>query len=112
MAVYNHLRHRVHPERARSIIQSCVDVELDFVSAILPDGGLPGLHRLSMRRHVMSIGDFMCRAFDVEPLYNISSPLNYMLMQHIPGRINFFEKRPSEYQKAICAGTFTIHDAF
>lgn len=83
------------------LLRSAVDVELTFADEMTAEP-IVGFGRAELRRHVESQADLLSEMCGYEPIYNASSPFEFMRMQMLLGKANFFEKRPSEYSKAPC----------
>ena len=83
-----------------TILKSAVEVECSFVDELLAEP-LPGFNSESLQEHVKSQADMLAELCGYMPVYNKTSPFEFMRMQIIPGKTNFFEKRPSEYRKSV-----------
>ena len=82
-----------------AVLRSAVDAELAFVDE-MTQAPIVGFGRADLRRHVESQADMLSELCGYEPLYNATTPFEFMRMQMLAGKANFFEKRPSEYSKA------------
>ena len=82
------------------VVKSAVDVEKVFVEELLAES-LPGFHRTDLIQHIESQADMLADLCGYTTIYNQSTPFDFMRMQTVPGKANFFEKRPSEYRKAV-----------
>jgi ribonucleotide reductase beta subunit family protein with ferritin-like domain len=88
-------------ERVHEIVQSCVDVEKDFVKFAISD--MPGLNSRSMSQYIEFVADVLLTLMGVPKLFNATNPFSWMNMIGLEGRQNFFEGRVSEYQRCIGA---------
>lgn len=91
------------PSRARvhEIVQSCVDVEKDFVEFAIAD--MPGMNSRTMSQYIEFVADVLLTLMGVPKLFNATNPFSWMTMIGMEGRQNFFEGRVSEYQRAAGA---------
>ena len=98
--VYQSLVHRLSTERLYAIIRAVVDIELEFVQDALRCP-LIGMNAQDMQEYVRFVGDYVCGMFGIPPLYGAKNPFPFMETISLQGKTNFFEKRVSEYQKAV-----------
>ena len=96
--VYNSLLHKLPVDVLHDIINTVVQIELDFVDDAL-QCPLIGMNAADMKDYVMFVGDFVCGMFSVPPLYHKKNPFPFMETISLQGKTNFFEKRVSEYQR-------------
>jgi ribonucleotide reductase beta subunit family protein with ferritin-like domain len=96
--VYNSLVTKLSIPALHSIIQTVVQIEMDFVDDAL-QCPLIGMNATDMKDYVMFVGDFVCGMFSIPPLYKVKNPFPFMETISLQGKTNFFEKRVSEYQK-------------
>jgi ribonucleotide reductase beta subunit family protein with ferritin-like domain len=97
--VYKSLTTRLSNQALHSIIDTVVQIELEFVDDAL-QCPLIGMNARDMKDYVMFVGDYICGMFSVPPLYGKKNPFPFMETISLQGKTNFFEKRVSEYQKA------------
>lgn len=90
-------------DRVYEIVQSCVDVEKDFVKFAIAD--MPGLNSRSMSQYIEFVADVLLTLMGVPPLYNAANPFAWMTMIGMPAKQNFFEGRVSEYKRAAGAAS-------
>lgn len=96
--VYNSLSTRLSTPALHKIIDTVVQIEMNFVDDAL-QCPLIGMNAKDMKDYVMFVGDFVCGMFSVTPLYNRKNPFPFMETISLQGKTNFFEKRVSEYQR-------------
>jgi len=95
----------VHPcsqEVGHRIIQSAVEVELEFVTSALPVR-LLGMNADLMCCYIRMCANRLAVALEFEPIYDETeayNPFNWMELISLQGKTNFFEKRVGEYQRA------------
>ena len=96
--VYNSLQDKLPVDVLHGIIDTVVQIELDFVDDAL-QCPLIGMNAADMKDYVMFVGDYVCGMFSVPPLYHKKNPFPFMETISLQGKTNFFEKRVSEYQR-------------
>jgi len=78
------------------IIIEAVSIEKEFVSESLPVG-LIGMNASMMCQYIEFVADLVTRRFGFEPIYGAENPFDFMRMSDMETKVNFFEKRVSEY---------------
>ena len=82
------------------ILQGAVEVESAFVNDIFQED-LKGLKKSDMIEHVKFVADIVMKECGYEPFYKVKkSPFEFMNMQGMRNKSNFFEKRVGEYATA------------
>ena len=56
-----------------------------------------------MTQYIKYVADYWLRKLSYSKLYNVDNPFDFMDMNSIDNKTNFFEKRVTEYQKAYSA---------
>ncbi|BAV31392.1 ribonucleoside-diphosphate reductase [Tenacibaculum phage pT24] len=95
----NHVINQVPKERITEILVSALDIERGFITESLPVS-LIGMNSKLMTQYLEFVTDRLLTEFGCEKVYNSQNPFDFMEMQSLQGKTNFFEKRVSEYQKA------------
>jgi len=109
--VYSYLIHRVSQERVYEIFREAVEIEKEFVRDALPVS-LIGMNVTAMLQYIEFVSDRLLYALGYDKLYGVKCPelFNFMELQSLSGKTNFFEKRVSEYSKSsIAMNTKTDH---
>ena len=88
--------------RIKEIVVDSVNVECDFVDSALKKN-LVGMNAELMKQHVQVCADVLLKLLDVEPVYNVKSPFEWMQLITLGGKTSFFERRVSEYQRGTNA---------
>lgn len=91
---------RSPPEEAtvQQIVRDAVEVEEAFVQDLLPQN-LAGMTREDMTRYVHFIADNLLHQMNAQPIYKERNPFPFMETIGLMDKTNFFERRPSSYQK-------------
>eukprot|EP00505_MAST-04D_sp_SCG-Rhode-Island_P005995 Stramenopile-MAST_4_protein_5995 len=96
MLYKDHLKNRLPDARVQEIIGNAVEIEKVFVSKSLPVE-LIGMNSTLMCQYIEFCADRLLQALGVEKVYNASNPFDWMEMNSLQGKTNFFEKRVGEY---------------
>lgn len=81
------------------MVKEAVDIEKAFVKDSL-QVGLLGINNDMLCQYVESVADMVAEAFGFDAIYGTRVPFDFMLKNDIRGKVNFFERRVSEYKKA------------
>jgi ribonucleoside-diphosphate reductase beta chain len=97
--LYKGLINKLPEARIKEIIASAVEIEKEFVTDALPVS-LIGMNALMMQQYIDFVADRLLVALGYTKHFNASNPFDFMEMQALQGKTNFFEKKVAEYQKA------------
>lgn len=97
--LYQQLSQKLPLKTLQEIIQSAVEIELDFVRNALPVK-LIGMNADLMSQYIQFVADRLLVALGSPKIFGSSNPFDFMDMISLPGKTNFFERRVSEYQKS------------
>jgi ribonucleoside-diphosphate reductase beta chain len=81
-----------------AMIVEAVDIEKEFIIDAIPCS-LVGINMSSMSEYIEFIADRLCMQMGYEALYNSKNPFDFMNMISLPGKTDFFVRRPTEYQR-------------
>lgn len=94
--LYHTLGLKISPEDFRSIVMDAVEIEKEFVRDALPVG-LIGMNADLMCQYIEYVADLVSRRFGFVATYGVENPFDFMRMNDMETKVNFFEKRVSEY---------------
>lgn len=97
-------------KRILEIVNSAVDVEMEFVNHSLPKN-LKGMNNAMMQEYVKFVADHLLNALGYNKFYKVRNPFPFMNMISLEGKTNFFERRVGEYARPT-AMSFGMDDAF
>jgi ribonucleoside-diphosphate reductase subunit M2 len=97
--LYNeYVRDKLDKEIVYSMMQSAVNIELNFVCESIPVA-LIGMNSTLMSIYIQFVADRLLVCLRYPKLFNVTNPFEWMEMISLQGKTNFFEKRVGEYQK-------------
>jgi len=91
--------HRLPETRFIEIINSAVNIEMEFAADALPVE-LIGMNSPMMCNYIKFCADRLLIALGYHKQYYIVNPFEWMETISLRGKTNFFEKRVSEYSKS------------
>ena len=78
---------------------NAINIEERFICESLPCA-LLGMNSNSMTEYIKYVADRLLTELGYSKLYNIRNPFDFMESISVEGKTNFFESRPTQYQKA------------
>lgn len=97
--LYSKLEHKLDQQTIHKMVSSAVSLEKEFICEAL-SVSLLGMNANLMSQYIEFVADVLLDMLDVDKLYNVTNPFDWMDMISLQGKTNFFEKRVGEYQKA------------
>lgn len=94
--LYHTLGLKISPEDFKEIMVDAVGIEKEFVRDALPVG-LIGMNADLMCQYIEYVADLVSRRFGFAAIYGAENPFDFMRMNDMETKVNFFEKRVSEY---------------
>lgn len=101
--LYSLLKNKVPEKKVHEMFKEAIEIEKEFITESLPCR-LIGMNSEKMIEHIQFVADYWINALKYKKIFNISqTPFDFMLMNNLDGKSNFFEKRVSEYTKGTQA---------
>jgi ribonucleotide reductase beta subunit family protein with ferritin-like domain len=104
--VYNKLTEDTNglsEEEIISIIQGCVNVEIDFCRDSLPVS-LLGMNSSNMIQYIKHIADGYLKMLIGRPIYNAENPFQFMEKLNLDTKNDFFTSKVTNYQRPDIVG--------
>jgi ribonucleotide reductase beta subunit family protein with ferritin-like domain len=114
--LYNMLKNKISEDEVHAIFQEAVEIETKFICESLPCA-LLGMNSNSMTEYIKYVADRLLIQLGYNKFFNSKNPFDFMERISVEGKTNFFESRPTQYQKASILNkskdtTFNISDDF
>jgi len=93
------LKKRMHAEDAHAIFREAVEIEKEFICDAVPCR-LVGMNATLMCQYIEYVADKLLMDLGYDKLYGSTNPFSFMDLLGMEARSNFFEERPSMYQRA------------
>jgi ribonucleotide reductase beta subunit family protein with ferritin-like domain len=81
------------------IIKEAVDIEVEFICDAL-SCRLIGMNSDLMTQYIKYVADRLSVQLGYDKIYNVSNPFSFMELISLESKVNFFEKRVSDYALA------------
>jgi len=102
--LYKMINNRIDEETVNEIFREAVEIEIDFICNSLPCS-LLGMNSTLMSTYIKFVSDNLLVKLGYKKLWLVSNPFDFMESISMEGKTNFFESRPTQYQKASVLNT-------
>ena len=102
--LYSHLDTKLDKSVVYDIMDEAVQIAKMYMDDALPYK-LLGMNSSSMGTYIEYIGDRLLVSLNYHKKYKCDNPFKFMETIGLPGKTNFFEMRPTEYQSAHTTNT-------
>ena len=110
--LYSKIQNKLSNATMIDILTSAVKIEEEFIAESLPCR-LIGMNNELMIQYIRFVADRLLQQLGYEPHYNETNPFDFMTLNSLDGKTNFFEKRVTEYTVANSdTSEFKIDDDF
>lgn len=112
--LYTKLKYKLPESEVHCIIKEAVINENSFINESLPCK-LIGMNSELMKQYIEFVADRLVSSLGYSKIYFSENPFDFMENISLEGKTNFFEKRVSEYSKAVYSeqeNVFTIDEEF
>ena len=110
--LYSKLENKLSRDTIIDIVSSAVKIEEEFITQSLPCRMI-GMNSELMVQYIRFVADRLIQQLGYEAYYNETNPFDFMTLNSLDGKTNFFEKRVTEYTVANSdTSEFKIDDDF
>lgn len=97
--LYSRLQRKLAKKRIHEIVKEAVDIEKEFILSAIPCK-LIGMNSTLMSQYIEFVADRLVVQLGYEKIYNAINPFDFMDLISIDSKVNFFERKNSEYALA------------
>mgnify|MGYP001609477786 CR=1 FL=1 len=90
----------IDEQTIRDMITQAVDIETEFITQSI-SCSMIGMNCKLITQYVQFVADILLQDIDLEPMYKVDNPFDFMRELGICNKSNFFEVRSSEYVKSV-----------
>lgn len=108
--LYEKLVNKLSKTKIHEIFNEAVDIEIEFITKALPCA-LIGMNNVLMSKYIKYVANYWMtklttsKGIKCVPLYKIDkNPFDFMDLNGLDGKTNFFEQRVTEYKKESLIG--------
>ena len=86
------------------MMKEAVEIEKEFICDAIPCS-LIGMNKELMSQYIEYIADRLLVSLEYNKIWDTTNPFDFMESISMEGKTNFFESRPTQYQKASVLNT-------
>jgi len=114
--LYSMFNERIDENIVHMMFKEAYEIEREFICDSLPCS-LLGMNSNLMSQYIRFVADLLLVSLNYNKIWNETNPFDFMESISMEGKTNFFESRPTQYQKASVLNTgrdnsFTITNDF
>jgi ribonucleotide reductase beta subunit family protein with ferritin-like domain len=114
--LYTMIVNKLDEKVVHQMFEEAYEIEKEFICESLPCSML-GMNNILMTQYIKFVSDRLLQQLNYNKLWNEENPFDFMESISMEGKTNFFESRPTQYQKASVLNTgrdnsFTITNDF
>uniref|UniRef100_A0A6C0EEV0 Uncharacterized protein n=1 Tax=viral metagenome TaxID=1070528 RepID=A0A6C0EEV0_9ZZZZ len=97
--LYSMIDNKLSEHEVHEMFKDAIRIESKFICESLPCA-LLGMNSELMKQYIQFVADRILVDLGYSKIYNVTNPFDFMESISIEGKTNFFESRPTQYQKA------------
>jgi ribonucleotide reductase beta subunit family protein with ferritin-like domain len=114
--LYSMIKNKISEEKVHLMFKDAVEIETEFIVSSLPCA-LLGINSDLMTIYIQYVADRLIVELGYNKIWNVKNPFDFMEKISMEGKTNFFEARPTQYQKSSVMNktrdnTFEMTDDF
>lgn len=109
--LYKKLKHKLSQKEIHNMFRTAYEIEKEFITESIPCN-MAGMNSADMVAYIEFLVDFYLKWLGYDIMFGTKNPFSFMEAISLDSKSNFFEHRPSQYQKAKVEHKFTIEEDF
>lgn len=97
--LYSKIKNKLNYSIVKEMFEKAVEIETEFICESLPCE-LLGMNSKRMTQYIKFVADRLLVTLKYPKIWNVNNPFDWMESISCEGVTNFFESRPTQYQKA------------
>lgn len=97
--LYSMVKNKLSQEQVHEMFREAVETEKVFICESL-SCSLLGMNKTLMEEYVQFVADTLLVQMKYDKLFGVKNPFTWMEMISVEGKTNFFEHRPTQYQRS------------
>jgi len=97
--LYSKIENKLDYSIVKEMFEKAVEIEIQFICESLPCE-LLGMNSRTMTQYIKFVADRLLVTLNYPKIWNAKNPFDWMESISMEGVTNFFESRPTQYQKA------------
>jgi ribonucleotide reductase beta subunit family protein with ferritin-like domain len=109
--LYSMIINKIDENIVHEMFKDAVNIEREFICESLPCS-LLGMNSELMSEYIKFVADRLLVQLNYNKIWGVTCPFDFMESMSMEGKTNFFESRPTQYQKASVLNTSTSEKHF
>jgi ribonucleotide reductase beta subunit family protein with ferritin-like domain len=109
--LYSMIENKINESIIHNMFLEAVYIEKEFICESLPCS-LLGMNSVLMSQYIEFVSDRLLESLNYNKIWGTFNPFDFMESMSVEGKTNFFESRPTQYQKASVLNTSTCDKNF
>ena len=109
--LYSMIENKINESIIHNMFLEAVYIEKEFICESLPCS-LLGMNSVLMSQYIEFVSDRLLESLNYNKIWGTVNPFDFMESMSVEGKTNFFESRPTQYQKASVLNTSTCDKNF
>lgn len=97
--LYSYIENKLDYSVVKEMFEEAVKIETEFICESLPCS-LLGMNSNLMTEYIKFVADRLLLMLNYDKIWNVKNPFDWMESISMEGVTNFFESRPTQYQKS------------
>lgn len=97
--MYKQIENKLDYKTVKSMFVEAVEIEREFICESLPCS-LLGMNKDLMTQYIKFVADRLLVTLGYQKIWLVENPFDFMESISMEGKTNFFESRPTQYQKS------------
>jgi ribonucleotide reductase beta subunit family protein with ferritin-like domain len=102
--LYSMIKNRLTQDVIHTMFKEAIEIEREFICDSLPCS-LLGMNSELMVKYIQFVADRLLMQLKYDKIWGVVNPFDFMESISMEGKTNFFESRPTQYQKASVLNT-------
>ena len=98
------IKNRLNQDIIHTMFKEAIEIEREFICDSLPCS-LLGMNSNLMVNYIQYVADRLLQQLKYDKIWGVTNPFDFMESISMEGKTNFFESRPTQYQKASVLNT-------
>jgi len=109
--LYSMIENKISESIIHKMFIEAVEIEKEFICESLPCS-LLGMNSSLMSKYIEFVADRLLVSLKYNKIWGSVNPFDFMESISMEGKTNFFESRPTQYQKSSVLNTSTFENSF
>ncbi len=109
--LYSMIKNKISSKIVHDMFIEAIEIEKEFICDSLPCS-LLGMNNALMSEYIEFVSDRLLLSLGYNKIFNTKNPFDFMESISMEGKTNFFESRPTQYQKSSVLNVSSKENSF